>query len=127
MSALAAAIDALATFRLTRLVVEDQLTVEWRDALISAAYATEGREATMVRALEEMGLDMRPGVWADQVVPNDPDPPKLAYLITCPWCAGMYVAAGVAIARRLAPRPWQALAKVLALSAAAGIIASATE
>lgn len=117
------AVDALATFRITRLAVEDQLTAELRDALVEAAYAAAGRHGWALRNLE---VGDEPGAWADAVA-RDPDPPKLAFLISCPWCAGMYVAAGVAVARRLAPRPWGALARVLALSAAAGIIASATE
>lgn len=117
-------VDALATFRLTRLVATDVIFDRWRDGLIERAYIAEDtRDEAAARWLT--GEDA-PGQWAE-VVAADPDPPKLATLVTCPWCAGMYVAAGVVLARRLAPRPWGAAAKVLALSAAAGIIASALE
>lgn len=118
------AVDALATFRLTRLVVADVLTAEARDAIVEGAYASAGRRERAVAEWLPEGEAV--GRWAEAVA-NDPDPPKLATLVTCPWCTGMYLAAGVALARRVAPRPWSALAKVLALSAAAGIIASAIE
>lgn len=43
-------------------------------------------------------------------------------LMECPWCFGMYVAIVVVVVRRLAPRVWDPLANVLALSAAVGLI-----
>lgn len=127
MSALALGRDALAAFRLTKLVVDDMLTAELRDAVIQQAYVAAGREGEALRQLEERGHELRPGIWAEEVVPNDSDPPKLAFLVTCPWCAGMWVALGVVAARRLLPRAWEPLAEALALSAAAGIIAGAIE
>lgn len=126
MTGLALAIDALATFRLTKLVVDDQLTAELRDAIIEGAYVAAGRREQVLAGWDEDPTGT-PGAWADEIVPNDPDPPKLAFLFTCPWCAGMYVAAGVAVARRVAPRSWGALAKVLALSASAGLLSSMAE
>lgn len=48
---------------------------------------------------------------------------KIAYLITCPWCASMYIGAGVVIARRVAPRVWGPVAAALAFSAVAGLLA----
>lgn len=48
------------------------------------------------------------------------DHPKVAYLITCPWCSSMYVAAAVVIVARY--RWWRPLARVLAASAAAGLL-----
>lgn len=107
-------LDALATFRLVRLVTSDTITAEARDAVIRRAYVRAGRSTAKP-------FDGRPGGWADDVVPNDPDPPKLATLVTCPWCAGFWVALVVVAARRRAPRSWALVAEALALSAAAGL------
>lgn len=41
--------------------------------------------------------------------------------IRCPWCVGMWAAAGVITARTIAPRAWRPLAAVLACSEVAGI------
>lgn len=110
-------LDVLATYRVTKLVVDDQLTAEWRDKLIEAAYVDAGK-CEQAKGV----MDDNPGAWADHVA-QDPDPPKLAYLVTCPWCSGMYVSLAVVAARRIAPRAWSSLARALALSAAAGLIA----
>lgn len=48
---------------------------------------------------------------------------RAAEFIVCPWCVGMWVAAGVTIARRRAPRQWGWLARVLATSAVTGLLA----
>jgi hypothetical protein len=110
-------VDALATFRLAKLATDDQLTAEARDAVIRWAYGRAGSPTP-----EGVDVD-RPGAWADDVVPNDPDPPKLAILASCPWCAGAWIALGVVIARRVAPRPWRFASEVFALSAVAGLVA----
>lgn len=122
---IALALDALATFRLTKLVVDDQLTAELRDAVIESAYETAGRAAQM-RELHPEALTY-PSGWAEAVVPNDPNAPKLAFLVTCPWCAGMWVALGVVAARRLVPRAWAPLARALAFSAVAGLMSESIE
>lgn len=113
-------VDALAAYRLTKLVVDDQLTAEVRDAIIEAAYVAAGRREGVLADHEGART---PGFWADEIVPNDPDPPKLAFLVTCPWCAGMWVALGTVAAGRIAPKLWRPLADALATSAAAGLIA----
>lgn len=52
-------------------------------------------------------------------------PRRLGYLLICPWCASVWVAAAAAGAWVLLPsRWWTAGAAVLAWSAAAGILAS---
>lgn len=112
-------VDALATFRLTKLVTHDTLTLEAREAVIAGAYRRAGRDEW---AEEQMAAE-GPRSWQEDVVPNDPDPPKLATLVTCPWCAGAWLALGVVVARRLFPRAWSAVAEVFALSAAAGLVA----
>lgn len=44
-------------------------------------------------------------------------------LLRCPWCASIWVAAGVVVARAAAPRPWSFLARVLAGSQVTGHLA----
>lgn len=117
-----AAMDAGAAYRLTRLVVADQLTAEARDAVVRAAYEAAGARARQEQLHPE--VHTHPGAWAEQVVPNDPDPPKLAILVTCPWCAGMWVALGVVLARNVAPRWWGPLARALATSSLTGLVAA---
>lgn len=112
-------LDALAAYRITKLVVDDQLTAEARDAVIRWAYDhAPPRPNVPAPAIDVTA----PGSMAD-VVAEDDDPPKLAFLVTCPWCAGMWVALGVVVADRIAPRPWRSLRRALAMSAAAGLIA----
>ena len=48
---------------------------------------------------------------------------RWADLESCPWCASVWIAVGVVIARRLFPRAWPVVARVLAYSAAAGHLA----
>ncbi len=115
-------VDALATYRLTRLVVEDQLTIDLRAKVIEGAYRRAGETANACRIATETGHDvLTADAWVD-VVANDPDPPKLAYLVTCPWCSSIHVAVTVVVLRRLFPRWWGAVAEGLALSAVAGLV-----
>lgn len=53
-----------------------------------------------------------------------PPDSKLAELLACPYCAGFWVACGVAAARRIAPRVWGPLAEALAFSAVTGLVAT---
>lgn len=48
----------------------------------------------------------------------------IAEWMECPWCAGMWVAAAVVAARAGAPRWWAPAARVLALSAAVGLLST---
>ncbi len=114
-------LDALAAYRVTKLVVDDQLTAEPRDAVIRWAYRNSPPKG-WDPPLEEVGDQLDPGGWVD-VVAEDDDPPKLAFLVTCPWCAGMWVSLGVVALDAVAPRPWRHLRRALAMSAAAGLIA----
>lgn len=43
-------------------------------------------------------------------------------LADCPWCLSMWVAAGVVFARWRWPRAWRVLSRILAGSAAAGLL-----
>lgn len=104
------AVDALAAYRLTRLVTRDTITRPARAAVIAAAYG---------RGAEHMSAEL----WEDEV-DGDPHPPALAKLITCSWCASVWVGAGVMLARRLFPRAWQPCAYGLACAAVAGLAAA---
>lgn len=114
-------VDALAVYRLTRLAVRDALTQDWRDGIIRAAYKRDGQD--FLTALADHGLHWDVPGDAQQLVEIDQAPPKLAELVTCRWCAGVWVAAGVVAARALAPEAWRPVAKLLALSCAAPLIA----
>lgn len=109
------AIDALATYRLTRLATADVISEPLRRSVVDRALGPEGRAAA------------GDGDTAVEVVDDLDDPPKLARLVTCRWCAGVWIAAGVVAARRLAPRAWEPVAEGLALSAAAVLLAGAED
>jgi hypothetical protein len=83
-------VDALAVFRLTKLVNDDEIFADVRDKLL------------------------------DRFHPEDT---KIGYLITCPWCVSIYAGAAAALARELAPRQWDVVARMLAFSAATGMVA----
>lgn len=89
-------VDALASYRLTRLIVEDKITDGIREKVRHAA----------MRSVDS------PGTAA-----------KINTLLSCPWCVGWWVACGVVVARKVAPRIWEPVATALALSATTGIIA----
>lgn len=97
---LAVAVNALAAYRLTRLITRDSFppVARVRDAVVDK-------------------LDAR------QDAKGDPTTHPLATLITCPWCAGFWVAAGVAVAATVAPRWWPAIAYPLAFSGVTGLLA----
>jgi hypothetical protein len=103
------AVDALATYRLTRLATADVIS-----------------EPARMAVLRRVGAEPPPGdedPSAQQVVEAMDDPPRLATLVTCRWCAGMWIAGGVALARRAAPGPWDPVARGLALAATAVLLA----
>ena len=45
-------------------------------------------------------------------------------LVGCPWCISLWVAAGAVTARATAPALWSPLARILALSAATGLLST---
>lgn len=101
-------IDGLATYRLTRFATADVLSEPFRQAV-----------------LRRVGIDPpapEAGTSAQELVEADDDPPRLATLVTCRWCAGMWIAAGVVVARTAAPRAWTPVARGLALSAGAVLL-----
>lgn len=88
------AVSALATYRATRLVTTDTLLSPARDAILT------------------------------RYPPHSPltGSPTPTYLLTCDWCASVWVAGALSAARMISPRPARALERVLALSAAAGLL-----
>jgi hypothetical protein len=107
-------VDLLAAYRLTRLATADVVSEPVRRAIV---------RGVGVAGAEDPGPTDAVGPSAEALVAADPAPPKLATLVTCRWCAGMWVAGGVSAARVLAPRAWRPVAWGLAVSAGAALLA----
>lgn len=85
---------ALATFRITKFILDDELPRELRE------------KAEDALAIRQHHLLAR----------------KLDYLIHCPWCVSMYVATPLAILALKKPEIFQALALPLTFSAVTGLL-----
>jgi hypothetical protein len=109
-SALDLTVDALATYRLTRLATKDVISEPARRAVVDRLADTDQRPEDET---------------AQEIVDGLDRPPSAARLITCRWCAGIWIAGGVVVARAAAPRLWGPVARGLALSSAAVLIARA--
>lgn len=103
--------DTGAVFRLTRLVTSDALTEGLRDRII------ERQRQRLASTGDEMTVARRYGPEVAEA--GGP----VAYLVGCPWCASMWVAVGVAVARRAAPLPWALVARGLTMSTITGWLA----
>lgn len=88
-----AIIDALATYRATKLVIDDEITADIRE-----------------RAYQE--LERLPKKYAT----------KLRYLLGCPWCVSIWAAGFLVALRLVAPNLAKYLNTLLAASAATGLI-----
>lgn len=116
------ATDALATYRLTRLVSADLITLAPRNRIIRALYAARGdRQA---RDEQTEGAPAADTDWTGLAIAHGPDAPKLAQLIVCRWCASIWIAAAVTVARHTMPRQWAPVARLLACASAAGLLAA---
>lgn len=108
-------VNMLAAFRLTRFIVADafpfgvqrQRFVEW---------ATDRWTPTKARPSEHTDRDRRRLNVYEGYAP-------LAYLLTCYWCAGLYVSVTVALLASTGPW-WTWVAVPLALSATVGLLAA---
>ncbi len=109
-------VDAVAAYRLTKLVTDDEITEQPRAGVVRRSFEANGLEYD--GDVDETALDVVQRYRAEHGLP-----PKLATLLTCRWCAGVWIGAGVVAARRAAPRAWQPLAEALSLAAAAALIA----
>lgn len=101
MSPLDLFVDALAAYRLTRLVTADTILDAPRDAI--ATWSESGPDSSEA--------------WR----------PKIGELVECRWCAGVWISLGVVAARRLAPAAWEPVARVLAFSTVAALLARAED
>lgn len=86
--------DLFATYRLVTLIKDDKITEDFRNLV----YRRFGE-------------------------PTVPDPHKLSYFMSCPWCLSMYFAAIAVAGRKKWPRLWGPVAKGLTFSALTGLIA----
>lgn len=99
-------IDVVAGYRLTRLVTADTITEGPRRAV--ATFAGFDVDPAPEYPVHEQVADAR----------SEGAVPKLADLVTCRWCAGVWVGLGIVAARRLAPRTWSPIAPEVALAQA---------
>jgi hypothetical protein len=123
------ALDALAAYRLTRLVTKDTVTRPLRARLIRHAYENSPGWIGLASDSDGQGvhaLTQTESEW-DEMPHDDDDTPKLAAFIVCPWCVGLWISLGITAARRYTPRAWAPLAHALALSTMAGLLASVGE
>ena len=109
------AVDALAVHRITRLVTRDTITRPVRVRIIRWAYEDGGRDP-----------DWSDAAW-DAFPHGDDNAPKVAALVTCPWCVSIYAASAVVAARLFAPGLWRPVARLLALSSIAFLISNREE
>ena len=94
-------VDALAVARITRLVIEDRVPFgKLRDA-------------------------MRETAWRNYPNNAQREEPYVVELLSCPWCASIWVALSVLLVRRLPG--WKYLARVLAASEIAGLASTYVE
>ena len=84
-------VDGLAAHRLARLITTDVITSPLREAVLDR-------------------------VWPSR----EGDEPRVATLITCPWCVGVWCALVALVARKVAPTLWRDAAHVLAAASLAG-------
>jgi hypothetical protein len=108
-------LDALAVFRMTRLLTTDALLDEPRDAVL--------RWAEQGCTCDNTGGEH----WGDCPAGRQWWRPKIGTLASCPWCMSAHVGLLVVAFRRFAPRLWTPLAKALAYSALTGLISQREE
>lgn len=105
-------IDALAVHRITRLVTRDTITRTPRAAIIRWAYRNRSAWTATVATDAQI----------ESVVHGDDDAPKLATLVTCPWCVSIYAAFLVAASHQV--RWARPIRYALALSSIAALIST---
>ncbi len=110
-------VDAVATYRLTRLVTKDVITAPLRDSFVEAMYVAAGRAEAARPEIDSAQL-----TWSEYAE-DDRNAPKLATLVVCRWCASIWLALGVVVIRRAAPRSWRRIAEILVFSAASALLA----
>jgi hypothetical protein len=109
-------VDGLAAARLTRLVTTDRVTRRARDLFIEGAYESAGLAAATRPFIDS------PGDWAEWAA-EDRDVPPTAYLVTCDWCTGAWVAALLALGHVVAPKATRVVTRAAAVAWVAGLLA----
>ncbi len=105
-------VDGLATYRLTRLATADNISEPMRRSLVGRLVGAD-----------QSPSGTAPVPTAQETVESLDDPPKMATLLTCRWCAGVWIAGGVVLARSVVPKVWEPIARGMALSAGAALLA----
>lgn len=124
MTLAALIVFALAVARVTRLVNEDVLLKGPRERLVAWAWGRRyGRQPVAARSEDGASLGQMP-MW-QAAKANGAIEPQLAYLITCAWCASIYVGAVAApLWFWLGTSPWLLVPAVaLAFSYVTGFLA----
>lgn len=125
MEPLELALDGIAAYRLTRLITRDVITRPLRARVIARSYGYAFNSASIpgeyAKAPDNQRRRFQELEW-ERMVPNDDAPPRLAKLVTCQWCVGIYVGAAVAFARWRWPRAWGFAARALTAASAAALI-----
>lgn len=104
---------ALAVARVTRLIADDKITDAPRRRLqvrLWVRHITDDearRRYTAQAASGPAGMAMAKRWLAEERLDNRAEPPLSVYLLTCPWCASIYVAAAAApLAYFWGSSPW---------------------
>ncbi len=92
-------VDTLATVRLTRLIIDDNITEPLRDRAVQALIRT-GEERPELKAVTD----------------------KLEYFLSCHWCVGLWAAGALLLLRKFAPETADIVNTALAASAVTGIV-----
>lgn len=132
LSAVIVFVYVLAVARVTRLITEDKLTEGPRRRLsvwlwartIRADEAAQRMRSDAVRLLGRT-LDEARRFMAYERLDGGAEPPLSVYLVSCPWCASIYVAAVAApVAYWWGSEPWFLVpALALAFSHLTGLLA----
>lgn len=109
------AVDALAVHRLTRLATADTITEPLRWSLVA--------DLIVFKQQHQLTPTQDDAADAAELVALTQDPPKLAVLVTCRWCAGAWVTAAAMLLRWRRPRAWAAIARPLAVASASTLLA----
>lgn len=93
--------DTLATVRLTRLILDDEITRPAREKALQALIDLGERRPDLLPVTE-----------------------RLEYLLSCPWCVSIYSGAAIFALRRVAPGLADVVSGALAASAVTGAVYS---
>lgn len=127
--ALTLAVYALAVARATRLITSDRITAaprRWLSIRLWTPHIPDDAARHWRALYEQRGKRAAQKVVAEQRYDGRGDPPLSVYLLSCPWCASLWLAAAAApLWYWLGSCPWLLLpAAALAFSYVTGFLAS---